>query len=222
MFPTRSQYLAGVPMLLAALSACAPQATQPITGTDVDAEGLQTVKSRYFSTALARPGVDFSHYRGVIVSGVELAFRTPDRAKSQFPLDESQKARFRGLLEQQFSTELAGLENVELVTEAGADVLDLHIRVQDILATVPPRTVGDIGRASFALEALGEATLVIELRDSQSEEVLVRVFDQRAVEGVGMLQGDQAVTRWEDVESLCKHWAATVRERLDVLVSGDY
>lgn len=209
-------------LILVALAGCAPQPSQPIADTGVNAEGLQQVRSRYFDAAYARPGVDFGHYRGVLVEDVELAFRTPDRSKNQFPLDESQKARFRGLLEQQFSTELAGLENLEVMQEPGADVIDLHIRVQDILATVPPRSVGEIGKGSFALQALGEATLVIELRDAESEEILARVFDQRAVEGAGILQGDQAVTRWEDVEKLCNAWASTVRKRLDVLVSGDY
>lgn len=219
---TRFQSLIAVSAVLAIASGCAPQPTQAIADTGVNAEGLQIVNSRYFSAAYARPGVDFRHYRGVLVEDVELAFRTPDRSQYQFPLDESQKSRFRGLLEQQFATALADLENLDLVSAAGADVIDLRIRVQDILATVPPRAVGNVGRASFALQAIGEATLVIELRDSQSEEVLVRVFDQRAIEGVGMLQDGQAVTRWEDVEKLCSQWASTVRSRLDAVVSGNY
>jgi hypothetical protein len=67
---------------------------------------------------------------------------------------------------------------------------------------------------------LGEATLVIELSDSESGEVLARVYDRQAIEGVAIAQDPSApVTRWEDVEALCKKWASTVRDRLDVLVA---
>ena len=121
-----------------------------------------------------------------------------------------------------FVTEFANLQNIEVVEQPGPTVLDLHVRVQDITATLPGRRVGDVGRATFALEAIGEVTLVIELRDSESEEVLVRVFDQRAVEGVAMFQDNQTVSRWPDIEQLCQQWALRVREGLDVLVGGDY
>ena len=119
-------------------------------------------------------------------------------------------------------TEFANLENIELVDTPGRTVLDLHVRVQDIIATIPGRRVGATGNATFALEAIGEVTLVIELRDSESEEVLVRVFDQRALEGVAMIKDDKPVTHWPDIETICAQWALRVREGLDVLVGGDY
>jgi hypothetical protein len=84
---------------------------------------------------------------------------------------------------------------------------------------VPPNAVGKSGWGSLSLRALGEATLVIELSDSESGEILARVYDRRAIEGVAIAQDPSApVTRWEDVEVLCEQWASTVRERLDVLV----
>jgi hypothetical protein len=140
----------------------------------------------------------------------------------QFPLDEDQKTRFRDMLQAKFDAEMARSATLQPTDSAGAGVLDLHVRVQDILATVPPRTVARSGRGGLALQALGEATLVIELRDAQSEETLARVFDRRAVEGVAMFQGDAPITRWEDVEKLCERWARTVRERLDAVVGGNY
>jgi len=204
------------------LSACGPQPTKPIDKSSFDFEGLQQVPTRNFTAAFGRPGADFTVYDGVIVNDVQLAFRTPDRSKNQFAVDEEQKTRFRDVLEQSFVTEFANLRNIKVVDEPGPNVLDLHVRVQDITATLPGRQVGAMGRAAFALEAVAEATLVIELHDSQSEEVLVRVFDQRAVEGAAMFQDGETVSRWQEVEQLCERWALRVREGLDVLVSGDY
>lgn len=204
------------------LAACAPQSEELAPVTRTNFEGLQEVSSRYFDGALVRPGVDFASYSGLLVHKPELAFRTPDRSQQQFPLTEEQKSRFQDLLEARFQAEFVKLENLEVTDNPGPGVLDLHVRVQDILATVPPRTLGRAGRGGLALQALGEATLVIELRDAESEEVLARVFDSRAIQGVAIAQGDTPITRWEDVEKICDSWASTVRARLDVVVSGDY
>ena len=204
------------------LNACAPQPMQPLDKSSFDFEGLEQLETADFTAGFGRPGVDFTNYGGVIINDVQVAYRTPDRTQNQFPLDETKKGEFRDLVKRTFVTEFTNLQNIEVVDKPGPTVLDLHVRVQDITATLPGRRVGEAGRATFALEALGEVTLVIELRDSQSEEVLVRVFDQRAVEGVAMFQGNRTISRWPDIEQLCQQWALRVREGLDVLVSGDY
>ena len=202
--------------------ACGPQPTQSLPTGDVNIEGLQAVTARNFEAAFVRPGVDFSNYNKLLVNELELAFRTPDRSQNQFPLGEDQKTRFRAAMAVAFGEELGQLQNLDIVTEPGPDVLDLNVRVQDIVASSPGRRVGAVGRASFAIETVGEMTLVIELRDAESEEVLIRAFDRRAVEGAAMLSGDSVISTWEGVERLVARWASRVREGLDVLVSGDY
>jgi hypothetical protein len=202
------------------LSGCSSVAGKPSSEGAVNFEGLEAIKSRYFDIALVRPGVDFAAYSGLMVGIPELAFRTPDRSQQEFPLSDAQKSRFQALLASQFDTELAQLQRLRLFDEAGPDVLRLKIRVQDINATIPPSAVGRVGRAGGFLLAAGEATLVLELYDSRSGEVLARVADVRAVEGAAMLQKDGgAVTTWSEIEELCEHWAITARERLDRLVN---
>lgn len=208
--------------LTGSLAACGPQPTQPLPKGEVNIEGLQAVTARNFEAAFVRPGVDFGNYNKLLVNELELAFRTPDRSQDQFPLGEDQKTRFRAAMAVAFGEELGQLQNLEIVTEPGPDVLDLNVRVQDIVASSPGRRVGTVGRASFAIETVGEMTLVIELRDAESEEVLIRAFDRRAVEGAAMLSGDSVISTWQGVERLVARWASRVREGLDVLVSGDY
>jgi hypothetical protein len=101
-------------------------------------------------------------------------------------------------------------------------VLALNVRVQDIVARAPGRRVGGGGRAGFALETVGEMTLVLELRDSESNEVLVRVFDRQAVEGAAMVSGDGVVSTWEGVERVVGRWASRTREGLENLLGGNY
>jgi hypothetical protein len=203
------------------MSACAPQPTIPIDLPETNFDGLEEIRSKYFSAAFVRPGVDFSDYRELLLSESELAFRTPDRSKQQFPLTAEQKNRFRQLLDTQFAEELANSSTLQMTSSAGPNALKLEVRVQDIVAMVPPRSVSGVG--DIALQALAEATLVIEISDSESEELLARVFDRRVIEGTAIAQKQgPPVTQWEEVEAVCKRWAATVRARLDVVVGGDY
>lgn len=209
-------------LVAAAASGCGPQPTQPKPTGEVNIEGLQQVPARNFEAAFLRPGVTFADYAKLKVDELELAFRTPDREQNQFPLGEDQKTRFRAAMATAFGEELGKLQNVEIVTAPGPDVLALHVRVQDIVARAPGRRVGGAGRAGFALETMGELTLVLELRDSQSDEVLARVFDRQAVEGAAMVSGDSVVSTWQGVERLVGRWASRASEGLENLLGGDY
>ena len=163
------------------LSACAPQATVPVDLPQTGIDGLQEVTSKYFDAAYVRPGVDFSRYSDLLVSGSELAFRTPDRKKKQFPLAEEQKERFRQLLDAQFANELVAAKNLRMTDSPGPEVLALHVRVQDIVAMISPRSVGNSAWGGIALQALGgqlrapvdaeQGIALHDLHSDQSEKV---------------------------------------------------
>lgn len=193
---------------------CAAERTV-VTSSTVNYEGLAEVKRPKFDVAQVRPDTRFSAYDGIIVSAPELAFKTPDRSKKQFPLDEDQKRRFQEVLANAFSTEFTSLQNLELKEQPGPSVLELTVRVENITATVPSGRKAPIG---FALTAIGEATLVLELRDSQSQQILARGADTSAIQGAALGQDGGIVTRWEDVEKLCSGWASMTRSRLDALI----
>jgi hypothetical protein len=206
----------GLFLLLLALAAPGCVAERPVAiASSVNYEGLAEVKRAYFDVAQVRPETVFSGYDGIIVSAPELAFRTPDRSQKQFPLDENQKRRFQVALAEAFSLEFSNLQNLDLKDQPGPSVLELTVRIENITATVP---FGQGMQLGFALTAVGEATLVLELRDSQSQQILARGVDTRAVQGAALGQDGGVVTRWEDIEKLCSRWASMTRSRLDVLV----
>lgn len=212
--------------LIALVSVClfgcetAPAADPVVAAPEVNYEGLETVGSRRLDIAQVRPGVDFAAYTGVLLREPELAFQTPDRSEGQFPLSEAQKDRFRGMLATEFEAQLGRLDSLELVTEPGPEVLALNVRVQDIAVSVSADSVGRVGRAAAVLEASGDATVVLELEDSRSNEILARGVDTRTVEGVALRQrGDAMVTRFEAAEKVVEKWAATARSALDALTS---
>ena len=211
--------VAGAAALL--ISGCAQVVPQrsAMASEDHNYEGLEKVDARGLDIAFIRPGVEFRSYTGVILDAPELAFRTLDRASKEVALTQSQKSMFRDAVAQQFQAELAELENLKLVEETGPDILRLKVRVQDISAKVLPQSAGAGGWSNILLDAVGEATLVLELRDSESDEILARGVDARAVEGAAMLKkGGQTATTWSEVEELCKRWASVARKRLDAIV----
>lgn len=203
-------------IVLAGCAASAPASGVP----EVNFEGLTTVAARRLDVAQVRSGVDFSTYSGLLVSAPELAFRTPDRSNLEFALADVQKQRFQTMLATAFTAEFAALNNLQLSDVAGPEVIELLVRVQDIVATVPPSTVGGIGRGGMALQAVGNVTLVLELSDSLSNEILARGVDTRKVEGVAMRQsGNRMLTRWEDIAELCAEWASIARSGLEDLTA---
>ena len=212
--PVRQATMLCVLVLVLSALGCAVQGPVAISST-VNYEGLAEVSKPYFDVAQVRPEIVFSGYAGVIVSAPELAFRTPDRSQKQFPLDANQKQRFQSALAEAFSLEFSNLQTLDLRDQPGQSVLELTVRVENITATVPSGRGPQLG---FALTAVGEATLILEVHDSQSGQILARGVDTRAVQGAALGEGGGMVTRWEDVEKLCARWASMARSRLDALI----
>ena len=60
-----------------------------------------------------------------------------------------------------------------------------------------------MGRSNIYLSSVGEATLVIEIRDSESNAVLARIVDRRAADmnqTGGAMQQSNSVTNWSEVQ----------------------
>ncbi len=213
-----SRYLAILTISAAILlGGCAAQ--QPAPEIDIFHGGLEKVEAGNFDLAYLLPGASFSGYKSVLVDTPDLAFVTPDRSQQQFPLSEAQKARFRDVLSAKFRAEIEASPMLTLTEAPGPDVLKLKIRVQDIAANLQKAGVGNAGRAAIALKAQGRGTLVLELRDAQSEETLAKAADSLTTQGVAILQDEGAVTSWSQVEKTCETWAKALARGVEALIS---
>lgn len=209
------------------LVACTTAAPTIQTGLDAELsfDGLHKVDHSRADEAWARPDFDISGYTKIWPVGVGVEYRqVKDRGNTAMArsrggpyfVDDGARARFENLVGEIFSEELQKLEQYELVDGAGPDVLMVRGGLLDVISYVPPEPIG--GRSSIYLSSVGEATLVLELRDSETGTILARSVDRRAAETPGggvSFMASSSVTNAADVKRLIRRWATRLREGLD-------
>ena len=181
---------------LAAASAALAIATA-ITGARVaDAarppaewDGLVLVDSKRVDRVYLLPGADFHPYTKVMLDPTEVAFRKNwvrdynsstmglSRRLTQEHADEIMKEVSNGMGE--VFAEAYGKAGYQVVQAPGPDVLRVRTGVLDLSVTAPD--IQTAGRSRTWSEDAGEATLVVEARDSQTGALLGRALDRRSI-----------------------------------------
>ena len=192
-------------------------------GAEVTFDGLHAVKHSRADKAWARPGIDLSSYSKIRLQTAGIEYRPGGEsgrtwaARSTggpYEVTERQKEGLRAVMSEVFLEELGKSEKFTLVNESGPDVLLVRGALLDVVSYVPPEAVG--GRVDVYLSRVGEATLVLELRDSITEAILARAVDRRAAEDAsGRLQWSNRVSNTAEVRRLARRWASRLRESLD-------
>ena len=207
-------------LLVSAAVGCNSSPATPSPGVEeVNFEGLVTVPSKAFDIAQIRPDTNFGRYSRLQIGTPRLAFRTPDRAERQLALTPEQKRRFGDGLSAAFDTEFSKFQVLELVDEPGEATLVLDIRVEDIVVVVTPNAVGRAGLAAAVLEASGHSVIIVEIRDSLSNEILARGVDAGSASGgAARMPEGQMRTRFESADKVVTKWAAKTRASLENLL----
>ena len=222
-----------IPAMLAAICMAAGCTSTPTLDTSAEAEqtfdGLYPVRGGRADQAWARPGVDISQYKKIRLQGIGVEYRpggesgrtySARTSAQHFEVSEEQKAAFEAVMRDAFREELARSDHFTLVDEDGPDVLLIMGGLLDVVSYVPPEP---IGRSEIYLSRVGEATLVLEIRDSITETTLIRAIDRRAAENdmsLGTLRSNR-VTNTAEVRRVARNWASLLRQRLDELASPE-
>lgn len=191
---------------------------------EVTFDGLHEIKASNADKAWARPDMDLSQYSKIRLQGAGIEYRpggesgrtwTARSRGGPYEVTEKQKERLRRVVAEAFLDELGKSEKYSLVNESGPDVLVVRGALLDVVSFVPPEPVG--GRSAVYLSSVGEATLVIEIRDSITDAILVRAVDRRAAEQMGgtMMMDSNRVTNTAEVRRVAKRWASLLRTRLE-------
>lgn len=212
--------------VIAAVTIVAGCAVEPTIQTGPNAEttfdGLVRVDNARFAGAWVDPDVDLKQYTKIIPGGAEFEFRNVQKMstsaarrsnENEFWISDTNKQRLIDTVTEVFTEELQKSESFTVTDEPAPDALIIIGGLHDIVSQVPPK---DVGRSEVWLRSVGEATLVIELRDSLSNEVVYRAVERRAAENVGnqMIRANTATT-WAEVRRWARRWAVRLREGLD-------
>lgn len=207
------------------LVACASEPTIQ-TGPDAEVtfDGLHKVDNSAFKAAWADPEIDFSRYNKFIAGGAFFEFRAVKKNNStmrgnssttDFWMDDKSKEKLKEEVGAVFQDELAKSERFTETDKPGPEVLIIRGGLHDIVSNVPPETTG---RSDIYLRSVGEATLVLEVVDSLSGEVIARAIERRAAEQPGgQMRVSNAVTNWAEVRRLARTWATRLRNGMDSL-----
>ncbi len=209
------------------LGACATPA--PTIDMSEDAElsfdGMRPILNSRAAKAWAKPGLDLTVYTKIKLQGAGIEYRPGGQSGrtmssrsrgGPFEMTEDQKARFQSIAVEVALEELGKSERFTLVDEVGPEVLIVRVALLDVVSFVPPQTAG---RSEVFLSSVGEATLVLELRDSITDAILARAMDRRAAgdRSGTMMSRSNSVTNTTEVRRLMRRWMSGLRERLDEL-----
>ena len=213
-------------LVIAAAALAVGCSSEPTIQTGPDAEttfdGLVRIDNARFAHAWIDPDVDLTVYNKIIPGGAEFEFRNVQRTtgttraranEREFWISDGNRQRLVDTVSGVFAEELARSEHFTITDEAGPETMVIVGMLHDIVSRVPPEQAG---RNEVWLSSVGEATLIIEISDSLSGEVIYRAVDRRAAENVGsdMIRANSAQT-WGEVRRLARRWATRLREGLD-------
>jgi len=217
-----------VAFLMACLALAGCTAPAPVIEAEAPTyDGMVRVRDPGLKEAWLKPDIDLSRYERMVLLPIEVQYRavrptagtTLARTRdTEFPLRPVDQQRLVDTVTEVFREELAKSRHLTLTTESGPDVLLVRPSLLDIVSKVPPEPSA---RYELFLDEVGEATLVLELQDSQSGETLARAVDRRAADPVDYpgtnVSRVTSVEAWSEVRRVARRWGSIVTERIDQL-----
>ncbi len=180
--------------LAAALSACFMVVGAVAGATDApdNWDGLVQIKPKRMDMVYVLPGADFRPYSKVMLDETEVAFRKDwlknmnDTRSVSRKIDDDEAAKIMAAASSNFSdvwTKALEKAGYQVVTTPGPDVLRLSPAIADLYINAPDTM--EAGRVRTYTAEAGEATLILEVRDSRTNALLGRVVDRRETRYVG-------------------------------------
>jgi uncharacterized protein YceK len=209
-----------------AISGCssAPPTIQEGPDAEVTFDGLHVIDNSAFKQAWADPDIDFSRYTKIMPGGAFFEYRAVKKTSAnsrasmsdtEFWISDKNREKLEEEVSKVFDAELAKSTRFTVTDTPGPDTITIVGGLHDIMSRVPPERVG---RSDVYLSDLGEATLILQISDSMSGEVIARAVERRNVGGSGAsAQRSSPALTWAEVRRLARNWATKLREGLDRL-----
>jgi hypothetical protein len=210
------------------LAACSGAVTAPPTESF---DGLVLVPDTRFGAVYKRPGAELGGYQSYGLARCEVAFKKNwlrDQNNSRMDLSsrvtqkdvERIKSALSGECDKYFREALQQAPPYQLVDSFsdGEQVLILRPAIIDLDIAAPGTNSPGMQR-TYTTEA-GQMTLVLEITDGTTGEILVRVVDRQRAPDTGRMQWTSSVTNTADARRILQRWAGQLRKGLDEVTAG--
>jgi hypothetical protein len=212
-----------VPVLLVLCAAALAGCASSRTSTPEEWDGLVLRPGTRLGAVFVKPDAEIPAYRNVLLDPVQVTFARnwdPNRGgRSQIGrLNAADIAAIQAGLAEQFREifrEELARGGYQLVDEAGPDTLRVTAAIVDLYVTAPDTMTA--GRSRTYTANSGRMTLVAELRDSTTGEILARAVDARSARTTGTVEFTNRVTNTADARRVIRIWARALRQGLDEL-----
>ena len=189
------------------------------TGDDADIteEGLHRVDPSIMEAAWVRPDLDLSGYTRVLLMPTAVQFRdvpkrsTDARTRSMteaFPVEDDRKEWMRQAWRRSVEARFAEESRYEGFEGLDSNVLVVQAFLADVVSRIPPYDV--VGSNVTYVDDAWSASVILEIRDALTGELLARTIDRRNARGLVEL-GEV----WHRTEDLLARWAQVMVVRLD-------
>ena len=202
-----------------------PMEVQTGPDAEVTVDGLHRVDNALMALAYVKPDMNLQGYTRFMLDPVSVAYQKDPHGRrtsmggvgqENFALAPYQMDNLKTWFQEEVVGVLTEDEGYELVDAPAPDVLRIATALLDLVIKVPTQQTAAPTRA--VTRSFGEVTLIVELRDSESGEILARVADRRDPTGSSMDENFSYVSPsyvQADMRELFKFWAGIMRARLD-------
>ncbi len=192
---------------------------------DSTPDGLEKVSVEGVDASYRRPGATFGEYSKVRIGSITVAFdknweKTPlPGTRFRMRSEDAQKIKDRvaGLLREEVSAALTA-GGYQIVDTSGEDVLEFAAAIVDLYINKPQ--VHSAARADTYAVSAGEMTIVVELRDSLSGQVLSRAYDRGAARETQTPHFITSSENEKEARKIIEGWATILVRQLDATRKG--
>ena len=183
-------------------------------------DGLVRQSGTRLDAVFLKPGAQIGTFDSVLLDPVSVSFASnwdPNRGtRSVGRLSAADIAGIQEdlarLFQETFRAEL-GRGGFKLVEEPGPQTLRATAAIVDLYVTAPDAM--SPGRTRVYTANTGRMTLVIELRDSVTGEILARAVDQQSGRGTGTWTVTNSVMNTADARRAIGIWASSLRRAME-------
>jgi len=214
--------------LLLALAACSIGKLEPLEvetgpGADVTVDGLHRVKNSALAMAWIKPDANFARYTHVRLDPVHINYRrTPDDTESprgdNYALTRDQTEAFKRVFRDAFARQIEKVAGMPLDDSNGPATLRIGAAIIDLTIKIPE--LPGSGMAARYTQSTADMTLVMEVRDSQSGEILARIADRKLARSAGndtTISYSSSASDQSAIREVFSRWAEILAKRLSEL-----